>query len=99
MKQSNKVRTFLCGVLAVAVLTAFAAMAAGGAGSQTDPLVTLSYLTGSFTGQIMDKVDGLLAGRLDVRSSCAPAPPAAPGQAPLGWWTPPPAAAWAMRPR
>ena len=63
MKQSNKVRTFLCGVLALTVLTAFAAMAAGGAGSQTDPLVTLSYLTGSFTGQIMDKVDGLLAGR------------------------------------
>jgi len=63
MKKSNQVRTFLCVVLAVTVLTAFAAMAAGGAGSQADPLVTLSYLTGAFQDQIMDKVDGLLAER------------------------------------
>ena len=60
MKTSKKVRTFLCAVLAVAVLTAFAAMAGGGAGSQSDPLVTLSYLTDTFTSQIMDKLDGLL---------------------------------------
>ena len=63
MKLSKKVRTFLCAVLAVGVLTAFAAMAGGGAGSQTDPLVTLSYLTETFTDQIMDKLDGLLAQR------------------------------------
>ena len=62
-KISSKVRTFLCVILAVTVLTAFAAMAAGGAGSQSDPLVTLSYLTDTFTAQIMEKVDGLLAGR------------------------------------
>ena len=40
-----------------------AALAAGGAGSQSDPLVTLSYLTDTFTGQIMDKVDASIAGR------------------------------------
>lgn len=63
MKKNNKVRTFLCVILAAAVLTSFAAMAAGGAGSQSDPLVTLSYLTTTFTTQIMDKVNGLLAER------------------------------------
>lgn len=62
-KRSNKVRTFLCVILAVTVLTAFAAMAAGGAGSQSDPLVTLSYLTDTFTDQVMEKVNGLLADR------------------------------------
>jgi len=63
MKKSNQVRTFLCVILAVTVLTAFAAMAAGGAGSQADPLVTLSYLTDTYTDQILDKVDGQLAER------------------------------------
>ena len=63
MKKNNNVRTLLCAILAVTVLTAFAAMAAGGAGSQDDPLVTLSYLTDTFTAQVMDKVDGLLAQR------------------------------------
>lgn len=63
MKKSNQVRTFLCVILAVTVLTAFAAMAAGGAGSQADPLVTLSYLTDTFTDRILDKVDNLLAER------------------------------------
>lgn len=61
MNKRTKVRTILCVLLAVTVLTAFAAMAAGGAGSQTDPLVTLSYLRDTFTGQVMDKVDALLA--------------------------------------
>ncbi|MDE7260819.1 MAG: hypothetical protein K2N78_01965, partial [Oscillospiraceae bacterium] len=60
MKKNNKVRTFLCVILAATVLTAFVAMAAGDPGSRSDPLVTLSYLTGTFTTQIMDKVDGLL---------------------------------------
>lgn len=63
MKKKNHVRTFLCVILAVTVLTAFAAMAAGGAGSQADPLVTLSYLTETFTGQMLDKVEALLAER------------------------------------
>lgn len=63
MKRNNKVRTFLCVILAVTVLTTFAAIAAGGAGSQADPLVTLSYLSETFTGQIMEKVNDLLAQR------------------------------------
>lgn len=63
MKRKHAIRTVLCVILAVTVLAAFAAMAAGGAGSQTDPLVTLSYLRDTFTGQVMDKVDTLLAGR------------------------------------
>lgn len=63
MKKKNRVRTFLCVILAASVLASFAAIAAGGAGSQTDPLVTLSYLTTTFTTQIMDKVNGLLAER------------------------------------
>lgn len=59
----KKMRTVLCVVLAAAGLTAFGALAAGGAGSQSDPLVTLSYLTDTFTGQIMDKVDASIAVR------------------------------------
>ena len=59
----KKVRTALCAALALAGLTVFGAMAAGGAGSQSDPLVTLSYLTDTFTAQIMDKVDALVAAR------------------------------------
>ena len=50
----KKIRTILCVLLAAAGLTAVGALAAGGAGSQSDPLVTLSYLTETFTGQIMD---------------------------------------------
>lgn len=50
-------------IAAVLGLTAAAATAAGGAGTQGDPLVTLSYLNDTFTGQIMDKVDGLIAQR------------------------------------
>ena len=59
----KKLRTALCAVLAAAGLTAFGALAAGGAGSQSDPLVTLSYLTDTFTGQMMDKVDAAIAQR------------------------------------
>ena len=40
----NKLRLFACVLLAAMALTAFAALS-GGAGSQGDPLVTLSYLT------------------------------------------------------
>lgn len=63
MKKNSKVRTLLCAILAAVVLTAFAAMASRDPGSQTDPLVTLSYLTDTFTAQIMDKVDEMLAER------------------------------------
>ncbi|MDE7220790.1 MAG: hypothetical protein K2O45_14435 [Oscillospiraceae bacterium] len=59
----KKLRIFFCTLLALAGLTAIASTAAGGAGSQDDPLVTLSYLTETFTGQVMDKVDGLIAAR------------------------------------
>lgn len=59
----KRIRTILCIVLAAAGLTAFGALAAGGAGSQSDPLVTLSYLTDTFTGQIMDKVDAAIVQR------------------------------------
>ncbi len=61
--KKKRLRTALCIALAAAGLTAFGALAAGGAGSQSDPLVTLSYLTDTFTGQIMDKVDASIAGR------------------------------------
>lgn len=54
---------WICVIAAVLGLTAAAATAAGGAGTQGDPLVTLSYLNDTFTGQIMDKVDGLIAQR------------------------------------
>ena len=63
MNRRNKALTFLCVILAAAALTVFAAMAGGGAGSQSDPLVTLSYLTGAYTDRIMDELDALLAQR------------------------------------
>lgn len=37
--------------------------ACGGAGSATDPLITLSYLNETFMGQIMDRVDQKIAQR------------------------------------
>lgn len=55
-------RTVLCVLLAAVVLTAFAYLAGGG-GSQGDPLVTLSYLTGAFTDQVLEKVDKALEER------------------------------------
>lgn len=63
MKHRKKIRTLLCAALAAVMLAAFAAMADGGAGSESDPLVTLSYLTNTFTTQVMEEVDGLLARR------------------------------------
>lgn len=61
--KKKRIRTLLCAVLALAGLTVAGTMAAGGAGSQSDPLVTLSYLTETFTGQVMDKVDELIDAR------------------------------------
>lgn len=59
----KKFRTILCALLALAGLTAVASTASGGAGSRDDPLVTLSYLTETFTGQVMDRVDELVLRR------------------------------------
>ena len=59
----KKFRILLFTLLALAGLSVIAYTASGGAGSQSDPLVTLSYLTETFTGQIMDKVDQLLVQR------------------------------------
>ena len=53
-------RTAACLLLAAVVLTAFAALASGGAGSQGDPLVTLSYLNDTFLSQALEKVDKAL---------------------------------------
>ncbi len=61
MKQKWPVR-LAAGVLAVGVLS-LAALAAGTQGSQTDPLVSLSYLTGTFTSSILEQVDEKLDSR------------------------------------
>ena len=50
-------------MLASYTLLVVTVMAAGTAGSQTDPLVTLSYLNDTFMTQIMGKVDEQLATR------------------------------------
>ena len=67
----NKLRLFACVLLAAMALTAFAALS-GGAGSQGDPLVTLSYLNDTFLTQVLEKVDksldergGRLRGEID----------------------------------
>ena len=52
MKQKRRLRTAACVLLAGTVLAAFVALAAD-AGSQGDPLVTLSYLNDTFLGQIL----------------------------------------------
>lgn len=57
------IRTLLCGALILAGLTAVGTMAAGGAGSKSDPLVTLSYLNETFTGQMMNQVDAAIRDR------------------------------------
>lgn len=76
----KKIRTILCVLLAAAGLTAVGAMAAGGAGSQSDPLVTLSYLTETFTSQMMEKVDALIAQRNAQLSQEPGGSPALPGE-------------------
>ncbi len=65
-------RTAACLLLAAVVLASFAALASGGAGSQGDPLVTLSYLNDTFLTQVLEKVDksldergGRLRGEID----------------------------------
>lgn len=56
----RKLRTALCVMLVGTVLAAFVAIAAE-AGSQGDPLVTLSYLNDTFLGQLLGKVDTKIA--------------------------------------
>ena len=73
MRKSNKIRIFLCACLAASALTVLAATAGGGAGSQADPLITLSYLNETFTAQIMDKVDRLLIQRGAALEEALPA--------------------------
>ena len=54
----------LAGILLVSyTLLVVSVMAAGTAGSETDPLVTLSYLNDTFMTQLMGKVDEKLAVR------------------------------------
>lgn len=64
----KRMRVLLCTAAVLAALTAIGFSASGGAGSQSDPLVTLSYLTETFTGQVMEKVDALIAQRNDQLS-------------------------------
>lgn len=56
MKTKMKV---LCAVVAV-VLVVSVAYAAVGAGSSSDPLVTLSYLTGKFAPQMEEKMESMV---------------------------------------
>ena len=93
----KKIRTTLCALLALAGLTAIASTASGGAGSQGDPLVTLSYLNDTFLTQVLEKVDksldergGRLRGEIDqqiaqreqeLRGQLSGGSPAAPASA------------------
>ena len=79
------------------LLASFAALASGGAGSQGDPLVTLSYLNDTFLTQVLEKVDksldergGRLRGEIDqqiaqreqeLRGQLSGGSPAAPASA------------------
>lgn len=90
-------RTAACLLLAAVVLASFAALAFGGAGSQGDPLVTLSYLNDTFLTQVLEKVDksldergGRLRGEIDqqiaqreqeLRGQLSGGSPAAPASA------------------
>ncbi|MBR2894495.1 MAG: hypothetical protein IKC03_02410 [Oscillospiraceae bacterium] len=63
--KKQKLRMAVCVALVCSVLAAFAALAVE-AGSQNDPLVTLSYLNETYLGQILARVDEKLAGRNDT---------------------------------
>ena len=62
MKEKRWAVRLAAGILVIAVL-AGAALAAGQQGTQSDPLVTLSYLTEKATPDILAQVDELLARR------------------------------------
>jgi len=61
---SRKWAWILLGFASAGALTMAGALASGGPGSPADPLVTLSYLTDTFTPRLLEEVDRLLAGRL-----------------------------------
>ena len=62
--KKNHWLTRLAGLLLVSyTLLVVSVMAAGGAGSETDPLVTLSYLNDTFMTQLLGKVDEKLTAR------------------------------------
>ena len=60
MKKSKK-RSVLAAALAVAALCGTAALATSG--SESDPLVTLSYLEDTFLPAVVDQVDDLAKDR------------------------------------
>lgn len=69
MKQ-HKLRTAACIMLVGTVLAAFVAIAAEiGAGSENDPLVTLSYLNEVFLAQILENVDEKLLERNELMAT------------------------------
>ena len=96
-------RTAACLLLAAVVLASFAALASGGAGSQGDPLVTLSYLNDTFLTQVLEKVDksldergGRLRGEIDqqiaqreqeLRGQLSGGSPAAFHRSASGFWS------------
>lgn len=55
MKKWKLIRTVLLGTLAAAAVSVYALAAAG---SEGDPLITLSYLTQQFTPSVLSQVDG-----------------------------------------
>lgn len=63
MKKHGWILRFAGLMLVSYTLLVVGVMASGAAGSQTDPLVTLSYLNDTFMAQLMGKVDEKLAER------------------------------------
>lgn len=63
--KKQKLRMAVCVMLVSGVLAAFAALAVE-AGSQNDPLVTLSYLNETYLGQILARVDEKISSRNDT---------------------------------
>lgn len=58
MKKNRSAFARLVGLMLVGcILLTLTAMASGSAGTSSDPLVTLSYLTEKFLPQVLDKVD------------------------------------------
>ena len=59
----NRLTRFACGILAAYTLLTVAALAAGTAGTESDPLVTLSYLNDTFLPKLLIQVDEMLTTR------------------------------------
>ncbi len=76
MKRRKWTSRAICGALAL-VATVGAAIAAGSQGSQSNPLVTLSYLNEKFLPDLLDKVDEKVevkAGEIKAELGEIPAP-------------------------